>query len=602
MKRTIALILALMFVLGAVACGPAAPAGPTADEVFADVTFTDTVVHYNGEAHQLAVENLPEGATVTYENNGATEEGEYTVKAILSKDGLRKELNAKLTVKEPTAEQVVKARDNVVDDNKQWFDYQYKLLGQLSVLGIEGAVDGVYTGQYREDKSTGEFGFKRTTAGDLLIDSTKYVYSKGNQLITLKMDDDGSIKKIYNETVDELDETFVHKPIEALVNSISKENIEKISISSDVPGYKYKADVRLSSDNQYVQKLLDSVAGLGTTVSLKGVEIPNIANGIQLYFNYGKGGRIEEFFVSINVTVPVKVAQASITLSYEQHGAVSALQIPQDSNFITDDADINAAVEEFNGAMLALKDSDAYSLDVSAVNDFDPSWRISATVDKYNARLYKNTDGTEVYFNHSYEYKTHHETDGAETYKYTLGNVIGDEAGVYIVSRKGSNNVSPAEGTYSADTQFDYLAAMAIIDPANVDCIRIIEDGDETTYRFYLNKQAVLGIQQKILTLINSNDAEGVVDVNNYLNSEEYIFEEAVVEVKIENGEIVGVECETEIRYTPTDGDYTEYNVTLKNNIEIKVNSKLEDAEEYKAPSSTGKIVGIGAAKYFILN
>lgn len=602
MKRTIALILALMFVLGAVACGPAAPAGPTADEVFADVTFTDTVVHYNGEAHQLAVENLPEGATVTYENNGATEEGEYTVKAILSKDGLRKELNAKLTVKEPTAEQVVKARDNVVDDNKQWFDYQYKLLGQLSVLGIEGAVDGVYTGQYREDRSTGEFGFKRTTAGDLLIDSTKYVYSKGNQLITLKMDDDGSIKKIYNETVDELDETFVHKPIEALVNSISKENIEKISISSDVPGYKYKADVRLSSDNQYVQKLLDSVAGLGTTVSLKGVEIPNIANGIQLYFNYGKGGRIEEFFVSINVTVPVKVAQASITLSYEQHGAVSALQIPQDSNFMTDDADINAAVAEFNGAMLALKDSDAYSLDVSAVNDFDPSWRISATVDKYNARLYKNTDGTEVYFNHSYEYKTHHETDGAETYKYTLGNVIGDEAGVYIVSRKGSNNVSPAEGTYSADTQFDYLAAMAIIDPANVDCIRIIEDGDETTYRFYLNKQAVLGIQQKILTLINSNDAEGVVDVNNYLNSEEYIFEEAVVEVKIENGEIVGVECETEIRYTPTDGDYTEYNVTLKNSIEIKVNSKLEDAEEYKAPSSTGKIVGIGAAKYFILN
>ena len=99
--------------------------------------------------------------------------------------------------------------------------------------------------------------------------------------------------------------------------------------------------------------------------------------------------------------------------------------------------------------MLALKDSDAYSLDVSAVNDFDPSWRISATVDKYNARLYKNTDGTEVYFNHSYEYKAHHETDGAETYKYTLGNVIGDEAGVYIVSRKGSNNVSPAEGTHT---------------------------------------------------------------------------------------------------------------------------------------------------------
>ena len=606
MKRTIAFVLALMFVLTMVACGqpaePSAPNGPTADEVFADVTFADAEVHYNGEVHQLAVGGtVPEGTTVTYENNAATEEGVYDVKAILTKGSLKKELTAKITVKEPTAEQVVEARANTVSQNKQWFDYQYKLVGELSVLGFEGSLDGTYKGEYREDKSTGDFCFKRTTSGKLLFDSVKYVYGKGNQLITLKMDDDGSIKKIYNETVDEQSETFVHKPIEALVNSISKENIEKITISSDVPGYKYKADLTFTSDNPYIQKILNAVGNLGTSISLKGVEIPNLANGIQMYFNYGKGGRIEEFYVAINVTVPIKAATAGITLSYEQHSAVSALTIPQDSSFIINDTEISTTVQEFNDAMQALKASDAYSLDVSAVNDFDPSWNISATVDKYNARLYKNTDGDQVYFNHSYEYKAHHETDGAETYKYTLGNVVGDEAGVYIVSRKGRNEVAAAEGNYSADTQFDYLAVMAVVDPDHVDCIRVDEDGDEVTYKIYLNKQAVLSIQEKIITLINSNDAEGVVDVENYMNSEDYTFEEAVVEVKYENGALTSIVCETEIRYTPTGGEYTAYNATLKNTIEIEINNKLEDAQDYEAPSSTGTLFGIGASKYFVL-
>ena len=572
------------------------------DEFYAGVSFDSATVHYNGEAHQLVVTGtLPEGTTVTYENNAATEEGVYTAKALLQNGSVTKQLEATLTIKEPTPEQVVQARANTVSSNKQWFDYQYKLVGQFSLLGLEGSLEGIYTGKYREDKQTGNFGFNRTTSGELLIDSEKYVYSKGNQLITLKMDGNGAVKKVYVETVDEQNETFVHKPIEALINNIHKENIEKISISSDVPGYKYKAELKLTSDNPYVQGLLSSISSLGTTISLKGVEIPNLANGIQLYFNYGKGGVIEEFFVAINVTIPVKGASASITLSYEQHGATQALQIPQDSSFIIEDADIAETVQSFNSAMLTLKADDAYSLDVSATNNLDPSWKINATVDKYNARLYKNTNGSDVYFNHSYEYKAHHETAGAETYKYTLGNITGSDAGVYLVSRKGSNTVTAVEGEYSADTQFDYLISMAIIDPSTVDCIKVITNGDEVTYKIYLNKTAVLGIQQKILAMINSNDAEGVVDVNNYLNSEEYIFEEAIIEVKLKNGQLTSIKCETEIRYVPTGGDYTEYNVTLKNTIEININNKLTNAESYQAPSSTGTIVGIGAAKYFIL-
>lgn len=597
MKKFLSLILAIMFVALLAACSQ-----PEVTDSFKDVTFADVTTHYNGEAHALTVGGtLPEGATVTYENNTATEEGTYDAKATLRLGDEVKILTAKLTVKEPTAEQVVAARQSVVAETTQSFNYQYKLVGALQLLGIEGDVEGVYTGQYREDTSTGDFGFKRETSGELLPDSVKYVYNKGNQLITLKMADDGSIKKISNETVDKQDGFFVHKPIEAFVNSIDKDKIEKIAISSDVAGFKYKATLRLTSDNPYIARILDAVAGLGANISLKGVEIPNLANGIQLYFNYGKGGRIDDFYVSINLTVPIKVGTASITLSYDQHGDTTPLQIPQDSSFIVGDTEIGTLVSQFNDAMLALKASDAYSLDVMAANDFDPSWKVAATVDKYTARLYKNTVEGDVYFNHSYEFKAHHETDGAETYKYTLGNVIGEDAGIYLVSRKGKNDVAATNGNYSADTQFDFLSAMAIINPAHVDCIKIVQDGDKTTYRIYLSKASVIAIQQKILDIVNSNDAEGVVDVNNYLNSTDYIFEEAVVEVTVKNGALAAIKCETEIRYTPTGGDYTEYVATLKNTIELEINKKLDDAQEYTAPDSKGVLVGIGAAKYYIL-
>jgi len=598
MKKIILILLAVVLLCMLIACNQDAPE----QENFDGISFESATLHYNGETHKLTITgDLPEGATVSYENNSGTEEGTYNAKAVLKKDGFVKELNATLTIVEPTAEQIIEARQNTTQQTKQFFDYQYKLEGELSLLGISGSVNGIYAGQYREDKETGNFTFKRTTSGELLVDGVKYVYGKGNQLITLKMNEDGSVKKVYVETIDEQNETFVHKPIEALINSISKDEIEKITRSSDVPGYKYKADVKFKSSNPSLQALLSAVSNLGTTVSLKGAEIPNLANSIQIYFNYGKNNRIDDFFVSINITIPIKTAAASITLSYEQVGATTPLQLPKDDSFVVDNTEITSIVGELNSALLALKTDDAYSIDATASNDFDPSWKIAATVDNYTARLYKNTIDAQTYFNHSYQYKAHHETDGAELYKYTLGNITGSDAGVYLVSRKGQNVVSPVNGECSADTQFDYLVSMALTNALQVDCIQIITASDKTTYKINLNKQAAVSIQQQILEIINSNDADGVADVNNYFNLEEYIFEEAVVEIVLKNGKLSSIKCNTEVRYVPTDGEYTEYNVTLKNTIELNINNKLNNAQQYTAPTSTGTIVGIGAAKYYIL-
>lgn len=601
MKKLLLTFIFILIVLSIAACGGTgeAPNGEqTKDTTFDGVTFNDVTAHFNGSEHKLTVSgDIPEGTNITYTNNKGTNEGEYKATAVLTKGEHTKTLTAILTIKEPTAEQVVAARDNTESSDIQGFDYKYKLAGKFEALGFEtGEIDGTYLASYRENKANGEYVFKRTTSGELLIDSTKIAYGLGNQKIVMKLDDDGIIKKISNETVDEQDSFFIHKPIEKLINNISANEIKAITQSSDIPGYKYKATVQFASNNPYISKILDSASSLGTTVSMGGVEIPNIANGIQLYFNYSAGDRIEDFYVSINLSIDIKGVKTSIKLSYEQMGSTTAVTVPKDESFILDKSEINAKVDIINNALLGIKNDEAYSIDVSATNDFDPSWKITATVDRYYARLFRNGND----FNHSYEFKAHHEEDGAETYKYTLGNVTGEEEGIYLVSRKGSNEVNPVEEALSADTQFDLLTAMAIINAEYVDCIKVVEKKDETIYKIYLNKKSVLAIQQKILNTINSNNAEGVIKVNNYLNEDNYIFEEAVIEVTYKNNILTSIKCETEIRYNPTGGEYTEYNVALKNIIEIEINKELDDAGEYVAPTSTGKWLGIGAAKYYI--
>ena len=44
-----------------------------------EVTYAGTEVTYNGQAHSIVAENLPEGVTASYEENEKVEAGTYTV-------------------------------------------------------------------------------------------------------------------------------------------------------------------------------------------------------------------------------------------------------------------------------------------------------------------------------------------------------------------------------------------------------------------------------------------------------------------------------------------------------------------------------------------
>ena len=66
---------------------------------FSNVKFEGITVTYDGSAHSIYVENLPEGITVSYSGNNVKEVGTHTVTAKFYKDNVRiYEITATITI------------------------------------------------------------------------------------------------------------------------------------------------------------------------------------------------------------------------------------------------------------------------------------------------------------------------------------------------------------------------------------------------------------------------------------------------------------------------------------------------------------------------
>ena len=112
-----------------------------------------------------------------------------------------------------------------------------------------------------------------------------------------------------------------------------------------------------------------------------------------------------------------------------------------------------------------------------------------------------------------------------------------------------------------------------------------------------------MSIKDEITEIINSNEAEGVLDVNNYFNNSEYEIKDAEIIIEMKNGKIVNISITTKISYVSTGGEYSGEKVLLTNSIELAVNEKIDDASEYEAPKKTETSIGgfgLNNAKYYI--
>ena len=301
---------------------------------------------------------------------------------------------------------------------------------------------------------------------------------------------------------------------------------------------------------------------------------------------------LTDFALSFDFEVPTNEINANFTLSYKQNASNTTIKSPGLNNVIFGDK-ISTEIASINNAFDAVKNASSYSLGVTVKNEFDPGWNVSATKDSYTATMFKNTydvdDSAFTAFNHSFEYKTHHDTDGKETYKYTIGNLA--DGSVYLISRKGTNTQTAVDNI-SANSQFEWLTSSFRFDSTAVEAMVKNVSGTTVTYDIYLKNDATLAVNDNVAIMINSNEAEGVVDVNNYFNANDYNIKESTMTVVINAGGIETVSSNTKIQYTPTNGDYIDKVVTLTDSISLTVNEKLSDAKDYKSPEKLKAAIG----------
>ena len=560
-------------------------------EKFTGITFDNLTVDFDGEEHEILCEGVPAGASVAYTNNKATNIGEYNAKAVITKEGYETlTLNAKLTIN-MSAEAVVYARANSNEKNEQNYDFLINL--QTIVAGVP--FNGYYDAQYRYNKSTNDLNFMRITSGSLLYDAYEWIYNDGESKIKLKADQDGEVEKIIVVPESEEELNLLNIPFAAIVDEISANNLTEIE---EIDGeYQYRATLALASETAVVQKLFDILGDLGAKIAIKDVEFSNPAAGIDFYFSFNEDyTELVAFQYSTEITFPVEGVPVTLVLNYKQKDSNTTIDIPE-ADIMTSASEIASITTQINNAINSIKSANTYSIDMTAINDFDPSATTNAIVDKYIARMYKN--GSD--FNHSYEYKSHTEEDGAETYKYTLGNI--QDGTTHLISRKGTNSNKEVTG-YSADTQFDYLVALAILSANDISSIMSVEEDAKTTYHLYTKASKSITIQNGILAIVNSNEEDGVLDVNNHFNASNHTIEDAEIVVVMENGQIVSMDVLTKIKYVPTGGDHTDKTVTLTNKIEIAFNKRIDKASEYEAPKSvsTGLSgLGLNNQKFYIL-
>ncbi|MBO5305014.1 MAG: hypothetical protein J6A99_05010 [Clostridia bacterium] len=611
-KKLLVFLLVLVFVfavVGMVACSNDEGDGGNTDggntdngntqeplKKFEGITFKDATFDFDGQQHTITCEGVPEGASVEYTNNSKVEDGVYNAKAVVSKEGYETATyNAKLTIK-LTSQRVVDARQNSVNLEQQNYDFNINLNG--TIKGVSANAN--YEGYYRYNKTSQDLKFKRITSGVLLYDAIEYIYNTGSSKVKLVANEDNVVKR--SSVVPQEDEelNLINLPFSAIVDHMDANNLVNITKLSS-GNYQYKATLKLASDNKYLNKLFTMMEKLGTDIEIKEVSLSNPAAGVDFYFNMNtEKTLLTGFKYEAQIAFPVKSIPVTISLKYEQKDSKSAIVIPSTTGLITSSAEISSTMNSINSAINALRVSDTYSLDLEAKNEFDPGFSTMAIVDKYMARMYKNTNDGRVDFNHSYEYKAHTEEDGAETFKYTIGNI--QDGTVHQVSRKGNNEITALDGV-SANTQFDYLVGAAKLNATDVDCISKEEKDGSVFYYIYATTTKTLSIKDKITEIINSNDAEGVMDVDNYFNNDKYDVKDSEIVIEMKAGKIVNISVSTKIKYVPTAGEYSQDKITLTNTIELTVNENLDKAAEYEAPKKTTTSLGsfgLNNAKYYI--
>lgn len=502
----------------------------------------------------------------------------------------------------PSKEEVVVARSAAAAESVQTYDFTFNFSG--TVFGVSAT--GLYEGKYRNNKNTGELKFERTTSGALLKDSSVCINQTGSNKIRYNLNKDKSLKSIKAGPQSADDIKMVNMPFVALVDAVKSTNINAV-VKSEDPNYQYKTTLSLNPNHEKFAQVFDLFTSINAVADVASISITDIVNGLNLYFSI-TDGKMYNFSLKTNINIGIKGVPVTLTVAYSQRYNNQAIQMPSTAGFITKAADIATEVSAINTMISELKASPSYSIDLIAKNDFDPGFTKKSIVDRYRARMFKNTNEGRVDFNHSYRVQAHTDEAGKEKFRYTIGNITEAEGGVnvFLIDRTPATNKAYAKDSLTADTEFDMLFASVAINASEIDCIKKSTANGITTYKFFMTKEKTLSVQDTIADMIDNvtTDQEQytVLGVNNYLSTDTNVLD-AEYSIQVKDGKLIAIDVVTKLSYAPSGGEYTDRKITLNNNINMVVNSpdfasKLTD---YKAPKSSGNFVGLGKASCDLL-
>lgn len=589
MKKTtllLTVILSLLLIVGMIACSN--------KEQTNDQTPTQGTTEPSGEQQPPHTHSYGEGTVTTAATYNAAGIKTYTCSC-----GEKKTESIPSLC--PNAAQVVQGIQSSAEQTKKSYDFDITLNGQINVMGFTGNGNAVYSGKYRYDKTTSQLRFERTTSGNILYNTHEYIYSEGDSRVKVSLNKQNKVKNISISAANNEELNMFNLPFVEIIEALKADNLSDVKKDSSKPNYKFSAAMKFSSGFTPIEKLLTYVGVMGANISIKNVTFTNPQGGVKVYFNLTDDGKLADYTFAINVSFPISGQTVSITLDYQQKSSSTEITLPNIKNYISDSDQKSSLLSDINSAINAVKGSSAYSLDLTAENNFDAGWNKTAVVDKYISRMYKNTNDGRVDFNHSYLYKSHTEEDGKENFKYTVGNI--QDGSVYMISRKGTNAQTPLPDVGINDRFDIHLTGMNIA-TNDVDFIYVVNNSDgSTTYNVFLKAATGTNVQKKICDLINSNEGDDVVPVENYFNENDYRLEECDCSFTVKSGKLVSALLKTELRYSPTDGDSVGSIVTLKNSITLSVNENLDKAQEYSAPKNVETKLGsygLNNAKYYI--
>lgn len=340
---------------------PSAKQVKTDSEITAPPTAVSGLV-YDGSPQVLITAGKATGGTMKYSLDKVSyssdlptgiEAGDYTIWYMVEGDDAHNDAApASLSnsiVMPPTATAIVEARQAVVAENSQNYDFRLALSGKVTIGGVAvPEANANYEGKYRFDNDDTKF--FRETSGSLLYVSREYIYMKNGVKYKLKTDKNDVAEKISAISEEEEELTMINLPFVSVVDNLEADNFKNIR-KSENPNYAYQAKIMLASDNSRLQTVIGEIGKLGTNIEMKQISVPNIADGIDFYFDL-KDGRLDAFSFGAKISVGESV---TLDLNYEQNADNSEIVIPDTNGIFIENNQINAVLEKISDAVNAVK-------------------------------------------------------------------------------------------------------------------------------------------------------------------------------------------------------------------------------------------------------